>query len=101
MRSQVQKGTRNVGYVTTSAHRLSDRPSRFTTVLSGRKSSDGGTRYVTKIATPNESPPGKRRRASGYAARIPIATETIVAATLTIRLFTNHDQKSVSCDSSW
>ena len=42
--SQVQNGTRNVGYVTTSAHRLSERPSRFTTVLRGRKSSDGGTR---------------------------------------------------------
>ena len=54
-----------------------------------------------KIATPNESPPGKRRRASGYAARMPITTEITVAATLTIRLFTNQLQNSVSCESNW
>jgi hypothetical protein len=51
--------------VTTSAHRLSERPSRFTTVLSGRNSSDGGTRYVMKMATPKDSAPGNLRRASG------------------------------------
>src|SRR5262245_13576048 len=101
MRSHVQKGTRNVGYVTTSDHRLSESPRRFTTVLSGRKSSDGGTRYVTKIATPNDAAPRKRRRASGYAARMPITTEMMVAPRLTIRLFTNQLQKSVSDESSW
>src|SRR5919108_1559118 len=56
MRSHVQNGTRNVGYVTTSDHRLSASPSRVTTVVSGRKSSEGGTREGTKIATPKESP---------------------------------------------
>src|SRR2546427_13186 len=45
MRSQVQKGTRNVGYVTTSAQRLSERPSRATTVLSGRNRSDDEDRH--------------------------------------------------------
>src|SRR2546426_9633934 len=42
--SHVQKGTRKVGYVTTSDHRLSESPRRLTTVVSGRKSSEGGTR---------------------------------------------------------
>src|SRR2546427_13035538 len=100
MRSQVQKGTRNVGYVTTSAQRLSDRPSRATTVLSGRNRSDGGTRYVTKMATPKEFAPGNFKRASGYAASMPSTTEMTVAARLTIRLFRNQLQKSVSFESS-
>src|SRR2546427_6447443 len=99
MRSHVQKGTRKVGYVTISAHSVSESPSRLTTVLSGRKSSDGGTREVMKIATPKESAPGKRRRASGYAARVPIRTETTVAAMLTIRLFANQLQNMVSFES--
>src|SRR2546428_9840135 len=43
MRSQVQNGTRKVGYVTINAHSVSDSPRRFTTVDSGRDSSDGGT----------------------------------------------------------
>ena len=44
MRSQVQNGTRKVGYVSTSAHFESARPIQFTTWASGRKSSDVGTR---------------------------------------------------------
>src|SRR2546428_14171984 len=96
MRSQVQKGTRNVGYVTTSAQRLSERPSRATTVLSGRNRSDGGTRYVMKMAMPKESPPGNLRRASGEAASTPRNTEMKVGARLTNRLVTDQLQNNVA-----
>src|SRR2546427_5614190 len=98
MRSQVQKGTRNVGYVTTSAHRLSERPRRATTVLSGRNRSDGGTRYVTKIATPKESPPGNFRRASGQAASTPSKTEMNGPATLTTKPLGNQLQNKASLE---
>src|SRR5512144_1970733 len=44
MRSQVQNGTRKVGYVSTSAHFESAMPSQLMTWASGRNSSDVGTR---------------------------------------------------------
>src|SRR5262245_17434138 len=100
MRSQVQKGTRNVGYVTTSAQRLSERPSRATTVLSGKNRTGGGTRDATKMGTPQQADPRNCRRASGYAASTPRTTEMTVAARLTIRLFRNQLQKRVSFESS-
>ena len=55
---------------------------------------------MTKIATPKESAPANRSRASGYAASTPKATEITVDATLTIRLFANQLQNSVSVDKS-
>ena len=44
MRSQVENGTRNVGYVTTSAQIESESPSQLITCDSGRNRSVGGTR---------------------------------------------------------
>ena len=44
MSSQVQNGTRNVGYVSTSAHFESPSPSQVMTWASGKKRSDVGTR---------------------------------------------------------
>ena len=63
MSSQVENGTRKVGYVTISAQMVSASPSHTTTCESGRKSSVGGTRYVMKTAVPNDPTPRKRRRA--------------------------------------
>src|SRR5215471_1204947 len=77
MRSHVQNGTRNVGYVTTRAHLESPRPSQFTTWASGRNRSEVGTRYVTKIP-------------------VPMPSETVVASTVTSRLFLVHVRNSVS-----
>src|ERR671918_1352801 len=62
--SHVQNGTRNVGYVTTSAHLESPSPSQFTTWASGRKRSDVGTRYVTKMPVPKLPTAKNFRRAS-------------------------------------
>src|SRR5262245_66284810 len=87
MRSQVQNGTRNVGYVTMSAHFESARPSQLTTCASGRKRSDVGTRYVTKIPVPNEPTPKNRRRASAYAAAVAITMEIAVVRIVTMRLY--------------
>ena len=64
MRSHVQKGTRNVGYVRTSAHFESAMPSQLMTWASGKNRSDVGTRYVTKIPVPNAATPKNFRRAS-------------------------------------
>src|SRR5438876_3440527 len=52
MRSQVQNGTRKVGYVTIRAAMESVRPSALTTWDSGRNRRLGGTRQVMKTARP-------------------------------------------------
>ncbi len=44
MRSQVQNGTRKVGYVRTSAHLESPKPTQLTIWASGRNRSEVGTR---------------------------------------------------------
>ena len=44
MRSQVQNGTRKVGYVMTRAHFESASPTQLTIWASGRNSSEVGTR---------------------------------------------------------
>src|SRR5205814_5279361 len=44
MSSHVQNGTRNVGYVTTSAHFESARPIQLMTWASGKNSNEVGTR---------------------------------------------------------
>src|SRR3989442_13912556 len=54
IRSQVENGTRNVGYVTTSAQIVSERPSQTTTCESGRDRSIGGTRKGMKTAGAKE-----------------------------------------------
>src|SRR2546426_11544119 len=94
MRSQVEKGTRKVGYVTTSAQMVSEMPSQTTTWESGRNSSVGGTREVMKTAVPKEPTPGKRSRARLEPARIEITSEIAVAVTLMIRLFFIHARDS-------
>src|SRR5260370_15286361 len=50
MRSQVENGTRNVGYVTTSAQIVSERPSQTTNWESGRNRRRGGPRKVINTA---------------------------------------------------
>src|SRR5713101_4458982 len=95
MSSQVQNGTRNVGYVTISDQIVSEMPSHTTTCDSGRKSSVGGTRYVMKTAVPNELTPRKRSRARLYPASVAITSEADVATTLMMRLFFIHVQNSV------
>ena len=57
MRSQVEKGTRKVGYVTINDQIVSEIPSQTTTWDSGRKSRVGGTRYVMNTAVPNAPTP--------------------------------------------
>src|SRR5437588_13051618 len=96
MSSHVVKGTRNVGYVTTSAHFESASPIQLMTWASGRKSSDVGTRYVTKMPVPKLFTPRNCRRESAYAAIVAMTTETLVASTVTIRLFFVHVRNSVS-----
>src|SRR2546430_17396353 len=98
MRSHVQKGTRKVGYVTISAHSVSESPSRLTTVLSGRKSSDGGTREVMKSATPKEAAAGKGRRGRGHRGRMPIRTERHVAAMRTVRRVAEQRPKQLALE---
>src|SRR3970282_1469283 len=87
MRSQVQNGTRKVGYVTTSAHLESPRPSQLTTWASGRKRSEGGTGEGTKMPVPKPAAPKKLSRPSAYAATVPRTSESVVASTVTSRLF--------------
>src|SRR3970040_2049357 len=87
MRSHVQNGTRKVGYVTTSAHLESPSPSQLTTWASGRKSSEVGTREVTKMPVPKLAGPKKFSRASAYAATVPRTSESVVASSVTSRLF--------------
>src|SRR4029450_8906179 len=96
MRSHVQNGTRKVGYVRTSAHFESARPIQLTTWASGKKSSDGGTGYVTKMPVPNAATPKNLRRAIAYAAMVPTATEITVDSTVTRRLFLVQMGHSVS-----
>src|SRR4029077_6346460 len=96
MRSQVQNGTRKVGYVSTRAHLESARPSQFTTCASGRKRSEVGTRDVTKIPVPKAPTPKNRIRASAEAAMVPMTTEIAVARMVTIRLFLVQVRNSVS-----
>src|SRR5712692_9612324 len=64
MRSHVQKGTRNVGYVMMSAHLESLNPSQLMTWASGKNNSEVGTRYVTKIPVPKLATPKNLSRAS-------------------------------------
>jgi hypothetical protein len=96
MSSQVQNGTRKVGYVTTSAHLESPSPSQFTTWASGRNKSEVGTRYVTKIPVPNPPTAKNRSRARAYAAMVPITSEAPVARIVTSRLFLVHVRNAVS-----
>src|SRR5262245_50732255 len=94
--SQVQNGTRNVGYVTTSAHFESASPSQLMTWASGRKRSDVGTRYVTKMPVPKLFTPKNLSRESAYAAMVPMITDAVVASAVTIRLFFVQVRNSVS-----
>src|SRR5688572_8367027 len=95
MRSQVQKGTRKVGYVTIRAKIESEMPSQLTTWDSGRKRRVGGTRYVMNTAVPKEPAPRKRRRDRLYPARMDRTIDTPVATTLMRRLFLIQVRKSV------
>src|SRR5215510_14057507 len=96
MSSQVQNGTRKVGYVTTSAHFESPSPSQLTTCASGRNKSDVGTRYVTKMPVPKPPTPKNLRRASAYAATVPMTSENPVASAVTRRLFFVQVRNAVS-----
>src|SRR6266508_2362723 len=53
MRSHVQNGTRNVGYVSTSAHLESPSPIQFTTCASGRNRSEVGTSRLFLVQVKN------------------------------------------------
>src|SRR5213593_2181235 len=101
MRSQVQNGTRNVGYVTTSDHLESPRPSQLTTWASGRKSSDVGTKYVTKMPVPKLATAKNFNRASAYAAMVPMTSDSPVARNVTSRLFFVQVKNGVSHRSFW
>src|SRR5204863_1019339 len=96
MSSHVVKGTRNVGYVTTSAHFESARPIQLITCASGRNSSDVGTRYVTKMPVPKLFTPRNLSRDSAYAAIVPMITDAVVASAVTSRLFLVQVRNSVS-----
>src|SRR2546428_10368082 len=78
MRSHVQNGIRNVGYVRISAHGVSPTWKVRMMFASGMKRSVGGTRYVTKIDVPRVAALGDRSPGSAYPARGP--QQTRVAA---------------------
>src|SRR5579884_921446 len=89
--SHVQNGMRNVGYVSTSAHRLSKRRRWKMMSASGMKRMIGGTRYVRKIETPSVPEPGNRRRWIAYAASRLTITEMSVETIATHVVF--HSQE--------
>ena len=71
-------------------------PSQLTTWASGRKRSEVGTRYVTKIAVPNDPTAKNLRRASAYAATVPMTSDSVVDSNVTRRLFFIHVKNGVS-----
>src|SRR2546429_1893772 len=87
MRSHVQNGIRNVGYVRISAHGVSPTWKVRMMFASGMKRSVGGTRYVTKIDVPRVPAMGNRSRASAYPARSPQKSEIAVEVTAMNRVF--------------
>src|ERR687888_494540 len=90
MRSQVEKGMRNVGYVRISAHGVLPSWKLRMMSASGMKSRVGGTRYVTKIDVPSMPAIGNFRRASAYPASSPQKSEMSVEATAMKNVFQSH-----------
>src|SRR2546430_7655150 len=71
MRSHVQNGIRNVGYVRIGAHGVSPTWKVRMMFASGMKRSVGGTPDLPKIGVPRVPAMGNRSRASAYPARSP------------------------------
>src|SRR5256712_13154473 len=65
IKSQVQNGIRNVGYVRITAHGVSPIPKVLTTSPSGMKSRVGGTRKRVKINLPRDGAQRDCQRAQG------------------------------------
>src|SRR5262249_4971902 len=78
IRSHVQNGIRNVGWVRMTAHGVWPSPNVFTTSPSGMKSRVGGTRYVMKIMVPSGAAHRNCRRASAEPAGSPHKRESAV-----------------------
>src|SRR3989454_6903313 len=95
MRSHVQNGIRNVGYVRISAHGVSPTWKVRMMFASGMKRSVGGTRYVTKIDVPRVPAMGNRSRASAYPARSPPKSEIAVEITAMNRVVHSQCGKGV------
>src|SRR5512136_2105854 len=95
MSIQVQKGIRNVGYVTTRAQRELESPKDWTTRARGMKMRVVGTRYVMKVARPKACAPGNFRRASAYPAMMPKAMEMNAVRKETKKLLNIHRRISV------
>jgi hypothetical protein len=74
---------------------VSEMPSQTTTWDRGRKRRVVGTRQVINTAVPKEATPGNRSRARLYPARIAMTSDTEVATTLMMRLFSIHVRDSV------
>src|SRR5947207_15767731 len=81
MRSHVQNGMRNVGYVRISAQGVLPSWKVRMMAASGMDGSVGGTRYVTKMDVPSAPAIGKRSRARAYPARSPQKSEISVEST--------------------
>src|SRR2546425_8039580 len=81
MRSHVQNGIRNVGYVRISAHGVSPTWKVRMMFASGMKRSVGGTRDVTKIDVPRVPAMGNRSRASACPDRSPPQSAIAMEAT--------------------
>src|SRR5712671_4877276 len=80
MRSHVQNGIKNVGYVRISAQGVFPSWKSRMMSASGMNRSVGGTRYVTKIDVPSAPAIGNRSRANAYPASSPHASEIPVEA---------------------
>src|SRR5438552_8189933 len=87
MRSHVENGIKNVGYVRISAHGVLPSWKSRMMSASGMNSSVGGTRYVTKIEVPIAPAIGNLRRASAYPASSPQNSEMPVERTAMKNVF--------------
>src|SRR5437867_3257449 len=101
MRSHVQNGMRNVGYVRISAHGVLPSWKFRMMSASGMNRSVGGTRYVTKIDVPSVPARGNFRRASAYPARSPQKSEMTVDTTAMKNVFQSQVGNVVFAIRSW
>src|SRR5213594_4158338 len=95
MRSHVENGIKNVGYVRINAHGVLPSWKSRMMSASGMNRSVGGTRYVTKIDVPSAPAIGNLSRAKAYPARSPHASEIPVEITAMKNVFQSHRGKVV------
>ncbi len=85
----------------TTANRELTRPRLTKNRNSGTTSTTGGTTISTTLSPMNGSRPGKRMRASGYAASADTIAATTTLAVVMIRLLATHVSSCPSRNASW